>query len=441
MVDSEEVQIRVAFVTLGCPKNEVDTNRMRTLVSNSNYRVVDSVEDADLIVVNTCSFITEATEESLDVIFELLSDDDIRARGGRIIVAGCMPARFGKDLQDELSEVAGFLPVDEEDRILELIERLTGAPAVSTAPGVMRAAESCSAYVKISDGCDRFCSYCTIPFIRGRYHSRTLEEIADEVASLVSQGVKEIILIGQDTGVWGHDLEGEADLVGLVGHLCGRFDDTWFRIMYLQPEGISDELLDLFAHSPNLCKYLDIPLQHSNARILHEMNRTGSSEEFLSVLSNIRSKIPSIVVRTTIIAGFPGETEADFAELREFLENAEFDYVGVFAYSQEDGTRAGERTDQVPESIRIARANNLRELCDTISFAHNTGRIGQIVEVLIEDFEETDDTIEAIGRTQFQAPEIDGAVHLPKVAGEPGDIVCCRLVDSFCYEYEGELLQ
>jgi ribosomal protein S12 methylthiotransferase len=440
-VDSEEVRIRVAFITLGCPKNEVDTNRMRTLVSNSNYTVVDSVEDADLIVVNTCSFITEATEESLDVIFDLVSDDDIRARGGWILVAGCMPARFGEDLRDELSEVAGFLPVEEEDHIVEAIERITGIPATPIAPVVVREAESCSAYVKISDGCDRFCSYCTIPYIRGRYHSRTLEEIADEVAHLVSQGVREIVLIGQDTGIWGHDLMDGTDLVSLIGHLCRRFESTWFRVMYLQPEGISDELLDLFSETPNLCKYLDIPLQHSNERILREMNRTGSTEEFLSLVSHIRTKIPSVVIRTTLIAGFPGETDEDFTELRGFLEEAEFDYAGVFAYSQEDGTVAGERTDQIPESTRIARANDLRELCDSISFTRNAGRIGQEVEVLIEGFEESEGLVEAIARAKFQAPEIDGTVHLPKDAGEPGDIVTCRLVDTFCYEYEGELLR
>lgn len=428
---------KIAFVTLGCPKNEADSNRMKNLIEQSNYQVAD-VDDADVIVVNTCAFITEATEQGIEVIFDLLSDDNVVRRGTKVVVAGCMPSRFGTALEESLFEVEGFLPAHAEETLGNLLESITHVPFIMSGRGQKRSLEGVSAYVKISDGCDRFCSYCTIPFIRGRYHSFTLDAIMLEVQQLVEQGALEIVLIGQNTGIWGHDIAGSPDLASLLDTLATTFPDTWFRVMYLQPEGVDDRLLDTFNTHSNICKYLDIPLQHATSRILQEMNRTGSGDEYLALVEKIRNKVPGIVLRSTFIAGFPGETRADALELKRFLESACFDYAGVFVYSQEDGTRAGMRDDQVPMRTRKARAQRLRDLCDEIGFKRASSHVGDVVEVIVEALEDNGDSIELIARSFAQAPDIDGVVHLPMGCASIGDVLTVKLTDSFCYDFEGE---
>ena len=441
--------VTVKFVTLGCPKNEVDSNRMATLLRRAGYTVVDDEDTMpDVIVVNTCTFITAATQETIDVIFDLVYDDDYAAAGTKLIVAGCGPSRYGDEFSESLTEADAFLPVEEEDHVVEMVARLTGsvpktdglAGTALTSDTAVRTPEGWSAYVKISDGCNRFCSFCTIPFIRGRYHSRTFEDIASEIDLLVEGGVREIILIGQDTSIWGSDFEDGSDLPWLLDTLAKRYPQTWMRIMYLQPERLDDRLIDVFVENDNVCNYLDIPLQHCNAKILHDMNRAGNGDEFLATLSHMRERIPDLRVRTTLITGFPGEGEDEADELEEFVRAAEFDYCGVFAYSQEEGTRAGRREDQVPEDIRAERAQLIRDLGDELGFARCASHVGEIQPVLVEGYEGEGDTIELVGRIPGQAPEIDGGVHLSLGSAEPGDIVTCRLVDSFCYEYEGEVV-
>lgn len=431
---------------MGCPKNEVDTNRMKTLVAQTSYELCEKSDEADVLVVNTCSFLTEAVEESLAVIFDILNDEGFIARDAKLIVTGCMPARFGEELSVSLYEASGFLPASQEDEIVSLIEQLTGVPSgaglsdAGPADNALRTAEEVFSYVKISDGCDRFCSYCTIPFIRGRYYSRPFVEIEKEIAVLTSQGVKEIILIGQDTGIWGSDFPEKSTLAELLKTLAKTYPDTWFRVMYLQPEGLTNELLDVFATMPNVCKYLDIPLQHANPRILKEMNRSGSGEEFLEMLNRLRERVPGIALRTTLIAGFPSETRAEAHELSTFLQDAQLDYAGVFPYSQEEGTRAGSRTDQVPLRTRRARAQRFRDLSDEIGFKRAQGRVGEIVDVLVEGYENDGDKVELVGRMMTQAPEIDGVVHIDVASARIGDIVKVKLIDSFCYEYDGEVI-
>jgi len=438
-------RLGIGFITMGCPKNEADTNRMQALVRSSAYELCEDAREADVVVVNTCSFLTEATEESLGVIFGVLNDEDFIASGAKLIVAGCMPSRFGDDLRGSLYEAAGFLPAAEEDHLLELVEELTGVPSAvpagSDAAPRLRFATSVSAYVKISDGCDRFCAFCTIPFIRGRYHSRGYDEIRDEVAGLVAEGVREIVLIGQDTGIWGHDLAGDHDTAWLLEHLAETFPDTWLRIMYLQPEGLSDRLLETMARHDNICHYLDIPLQHADATVIHEMNRRGDGEEYLAMVRHIRETVPGVFLRTTVIAGFPGETREQSATLQRFLEEASFDYAGVFMYSQEEGTRAGERSDQVPRRTKMNRTQRLQDLCDAIGFRRAADNVGRTVQVLVEGIEDDGDRVELVGRHAGQAPEIDGMVHMPMGSAEVGDIVTVRLTDSFCYEYEGEVIE
>ena len=365
---------RVAFVTMGCAKNEVDTQRMQSQLQRCGFVIEQDPEVADAVVVNTCSFIQSATEESLEAIFEVAGMPNVAA-GAALIVAGCMPARYGQDLESELSEASAFVPCSKEDDIVEVIaqaldidqpqlERMKAAMlgAVPEGAVAVNGSRAVSAYVKISDGCDRFCSYCTIPYIRGRYHSFDYETVRADVAVHVSEGVKEIVLIAQDTGRWGQDFEDESSLAWLVGSLADEFTQTWFRVMYIQPEGITDELLQTVAEHDNICSYFDIPLQHVQPSILKAMHRKGSREEYESLIEHIREMVPEVTLRTTLIAGFPGETEEDFDELCDFVEEGFFDYIGVFAYSREEGT--GHST--CPTRSTMTRKRIVRNVCATL---------------------------------------------------------------------------
>lgn len=432
----------IAFITLGCAKNEVDSDKMRAHLRRAGYNIVEEPSQADLTIINTCSFLASAVEEGLDTIFQTLGmDERPDVQPNKVLVAGCMPSRYGQDLEGELSEVAGFLPAAEEDRVVEKVNSILGLDLKEGA-GAARDVVSPFAYVKISDGCDRFCTYCMIPYIRGRYHSFTYESIEAEVRELVQGGVREIVLIGQDTGIWGRDLDIPSCTQELLQRLAAEFSSTWFRIMYIQPEGITDELLLTMANTPNICSYIDIPLQHVNSQVLERMNRTGDSSSIKAMIAHIRELVPTILVRTTLMAGFPGETDAQFEELEDAVEDIQFDYAGVFAYSQEEGSKAAEFEDQVDEGVRKDRAQRLLDLCDSIGFERNKRHIGKIVECVVEGYELTDVGEEALARWQGQAPDVDGMVHIPM--SSPGELVIgervsVRLTDSFCYELEGEL--
>lgn len=430
----------IAFITLGCAKNEVDSDKMRALLRAAGYAIVDDPSVADLTVINTCSFLASAVEEGLDTIFAALGMDEAPdVEPNKVLVAGCMPARYGADLEDELTEVAGFLAAEDEHLIVEKVNEILGL-SLAAREGAARDNHGPSAYVKVSDGCDRFCSYCMIPYIRGRYHSFPYEDIRKEVEELVATGVREINLIGQDTGIWGRDFEEPSSINELLTKLSSEFPATWFRILYIQPEGINDELLATMASVPNICKYVDIPLQHVDAQVLKRMNRTGDPDSLMALIEHIRESVPGIMVRTTLMAGFPGETEEQFEELAAFAQEASFDYAGVFAYSREEGSKAAEFDDQVDEDIRLERAQRLLDICDANGFERTAGHIGEVAECLIEAYEETEAGLEALARWQGQAPEVDGNVHIPMsdVAYEIGAKVKVRFVDSFCYELVGE---
>ena len=430
---------RISFVTMGCAKNEVDSAAMARALSGAGYAVVEDVEGADVIVINTCSFIQAATEESLDAIFEAAQLPRVAAGDAAIVVAGCMPARYGDDLADELEEARAFVPCSKEDDIVAVVEGIVGpAPAVAAeAAGEGRAlgalARPVFSYVKISDGCDRFCSYCTIPHIRGRYHSFPYEDIRAAVAREVAEGAREIVLIAQDTGRWGQDLPGGRDLAWLVDALAEAFSDTWLRVMYVQPEGVTDGLLAVMAARDNVCSYLDIPLQHVSAPLLRAMNRPGSAEKFAAAIEHIRALVPDITLRTTLIAGFPGETEEEFEALCDFVAEAPFDYVGVFPYSREEGTAAYDLSDQLDEDEKAERAQILRDVADTACAARVAARIGRSYRVLVEGAEEDG---QLYGRAQCQAPEVDGVTFVE--AGEIGSFVDVVIADTLLYEMEGE---
>ncbi len=425
------IPLRVHLVTMGCAKNEVDSADMASKLLDYGCVVADEPDDADCIIVNTCSFIQAATEESIEAVFDMCGLDNVRSGDAKVVVAGCMPSRYGNDLRVSLPEVRTFVPCSKEDNIVGVVAELfPGRLAPSKREGM---ASEASVYVKISDGCDRFCSFCTIPFIRGRYRSFTFGQINADVSRAVASGAREVVLIAQDTGRWGNDFSDPSSLSWLLSSLARKHPHTWFRVMYIQPEGVTDDLLDVIARYDNIVNYIDVPFQHASQRLLASMNRTGSGREYLALLERVRERVPGITVRTTLIAGYPGETEEEFNELCEFVEEAEFDYVGVFPYSQEEGTRAARLDSQIDEDEKLERAARLRDIADSISYARVAQRIGERVEVLVLGREEDG---QLYGRARMQAPDVDGVVYLSE--GDVGDVVDVVIGDTLMYDMESE---
>lgn len=435
-------QRSVAFVTLGCAKNEVDTRHMREILLNDGYQVVEDIDACDCVVVNTCAFIESAAQESIDQILDLAGDESLKDRNVGIVVAGCLPARFGTDLEEALDEARVYLSCDKEGSISEAVEKCIGDAFADDA--VSTKLSSCGsdpmidvdeglpyAYVKISDGCSRFCSYCTIPFIRGPYRSIPLESIDEECSKLIEDGIREIVLIGQDTGLWGSDLGEDDSLASLLAVLSKRHPTTWFRVMYTQPENVTDELLETMRSTSNVCPYLDIPMQHCVEHILKAMNRAGSRDSLDGLLAKIRNEVPGVAIRTTLMCGFLGETEEDFEELVDFVESSRFDYVGVFAFSPEEGTKAYDMDDPVPEDEKQYRAERLRTIADAVSTSVVTERIGHTYPFLCEG-EEADG--QRFGRCIIQAPEVDGITFCDDM--ELGSISDVKVIDTFMYDME-----
>lgn len=428
----------VAFVTMGCAKNEVDSEHMANRLAAAGYLVVDDPEQADVVIVNTCSFIQAATEESIEAILEVAGFESVAQGNAHLVVAGCMPARYGGDLETELPEASAFLPCADESSVVTVVDGLLGVERMPASDMLVQtggAAGKVSAYVKISDGCDCFCSYCTIPFIRGRYHSFELSDIECEIQRNISLGAREIVLIAQDTGRWGADFAKPSSLAQLVGHIAAKWPDTWFRVMYIQPEGVTDEFIDVVAAHDNVCPYFDIPFQHSNARILKAMHRTGSGNDYLALINRIRERIPQATIRTTLIAGYPGESDEDFDELCDFVEESGLDYIGVFAYSREEGTRADLQEGHIDEDEKLSRAQRLRDLADAVCAPVIASRIGAEMDVLVCGCEEDG---QLFGRAMCQAPDVDGVTYVD--AGSPGDIVRVKIDDVLLYEMEGSVL-
>ena len=394
----------VSFVTMGCAKNEVDTRQMTRRLVQGGYAVIDDPAAADCIVVNTCSFIQSATEESLEAIFDVMGLENVAAGGAKVVVAGCMPARYGDDLEESLPEANSFVPCSREDDILSVVDGLLGVERGEEALGAYRSFGAAAdavpdeygtfAYVKISDGCDRWCAYCAIPLIR--------KDFAEPLT-----------------------------LAWLLEALAVQFPDTWFRVLYLEPEGVSDELLRVIAAHENICSYLDIPLQHVNRQVLRSMNRSGDRAAFEALVERTRAAVPDVTLRTTLIAGFPGETEEQFQELLDFAASGDFDYIGVFPFSPEEGTAAFDLPEQLEEDVRVERAQELRDVADAASSAKIAERIGTTCMVLVEGVEEDG---QLYGRAMCQAPEVDGCTFLD--AGEVGQKRLVTIGDTLFYEME-----
>lgn len=436
--------MRFLIVTLGCAKNEVDSDRMRSLLLADGFSETTEASDADVAIVNTCSFLASATEESVEATLALAEERSEGVRSCPIVMCGCVPSRYGDELAGELPEVAAFVRAEDEDGIVEVVRGVLGLAAEGSAsrPETLRTVEGASAFVKISEGCDRFCTFCAIPYIRGHYHSRPAEEVVSEVSALMEGGVREVVLIGQDTGVWGRDLgEGQtlATLLRRVAEAVRPYGG-WVRVLYLQPEGMTDELIATIRDTPEVLPYIDIPIQHCSARVLRAMGRSGSPEELRSLFARLRSEIPGMVLRTTGMAGFPGETDEEADELLDFIAEEAFDYCSVFAYSQEEGTAAARMSGQVDEAVKLERTQRLVDLTEQLGFAATASHVGERVSVIVDGVEEGPDGPELIGHAWFQAPDSDGAVHVPYGEAAVGDVVTVDLVDSFCYELVGELV-
>ncbi len=422
----------VFFDTLGCAKNACDTSSMEELALRSGFRIANDLASSDVAVINTCSFIQSATEESIEAVLDAC--DSLLPDGRRrpVIVAGCMPARYGSDLAGSIPEATLFLPCKDEGSIAKALRDATGWDGVQHEAGAAKG-QGAFAYVKISDGCNRCCSFCTIPKIRGPYKSFPSTRILAECEAQAERGAREIVLIGQDTGVWGRDLDEGHDLAWLVSYLADAIPHVRFRIMYTEPSEITDGLLEAIASHENICNYMDIPLQHVVPSVLRAMNRKGSAEEFESLALQIRAKIPDVTLRTTLMCGFPGETEEDFEELLAFVKLGLFDYIGIFAYSREDGTRAAEMDAQVPEDVKDLRLRELRDEADSVSCVLVSERVGSTQRVIIEGIEEDG---QSWGRADCQAPEVDGITYVANA--KIGDVVRVRIEDAFMYDMEGE---
>lgn len=439
----------ILYVTLGCAKNEVDTDRMRSLLNAAGYGEASDSESADLVIINTCSFLASATSESIETTLSLAEGVADGIRSAPIVMCGCVPSRYGNDLPAELPEVAAFVRTDEEDGIVAVVDDLLGTvrSGVAMLPAIKRTVEGTVAYLKISDGCDRFCSFCAIPYIRGRYHSRSVDSILSEAKDLVAGGVRELVLIGQDTGIWGEDFdegaEGPRSLAELLVAVAEavRPERVWIRVLYLQPEGMTDELIAAIRDTPEVLPYIDIPVQHCCERVLNAMNRSGSEEELEALFARLREQIPNMVIRTTYLTSFPGETDEESERMISFMDRVGFDYTSVFPYSPEEGTSACEMPDQIDDAVKTERTQAAIDMAESLGFAATASHVGEVSDVIVDGVEEGENGLELIGHAWFQAPDCDGAVHLDISDATVGDVLKVRFTDSFCYELVGEVVE
>jgi ribosomal protein S12 methylthiotransferase len=432
----------VGLVSLGCPKNLVDGEVMLGRLRGAGYGLVADPREADVIVVNTCAFIETAKQESVDAILEMAREKET-GRARRLVVTGCLTQRYDADLRREIPEIDATLGTGQVERIVEAV----GGAATSLAqaePGLptwvydhqqprVLSTPPWLAYVKISEGCDYTCSFCIIPALRGRHRSRNVEDIVAEAKALADRGVREIVLVAQDSTRYGLD-HGVRDGLAYLLRRLGRIDGLrWIRVMYAYPATLSDPILDAMASEEKVVKYVDIPLQHASESVLRRMKRPTGRGNLLGMVERIRERVPGVAVRTSFIVGFPGETEADFETLLRFVEAAQFDNVGVFAYSDEENTSSFDLPGRVPARVKQARRRKLMSLQKRISARKNRARVGERATVLVEGTHPDTDLL-LRGRTAGQAPEIDGQVIVNDGAAEAGSFVTCEVTEAHPYD-------
>jgi len=435
----------VSVVTLGCEKNLVDSEIVSGLLHERGYRLVDRPEDATVVIVNTCAFIDAAKEESVQTILEL-AELKKTSRLKALIVAGCLAQRYKEELLTEMPEIDGVVGTGDFVRMADIVDEALrgrrpayiGNPVYAYEELLPRrlSTPKYTAYVKIAEGCDNNCTFCSIPLMRGGFRSRRMETIVDEVKRLAEQGVKEISLIAQDTTNYGADLYEGHKLPELLQRVSEVPGIAWVRLHYAYPGFFTDELIDVFASNPKICKYVDMPLQHSEDRILKLMRRPGRQRDVRELVAKIRARIPDVALRTSIIVGFPGETEEDFGRLCDFVREMKFDRLGVFTYSREEDTPAARLPDQVPEDIKEYRAHALMEVQREVARENAAKYVGRTLDVLLERYDEKSGVY--VGRSQYDAPEVDGDVYVSGIKAKIGDIVKVRITHAYEYDLSGE---
>lgn len=442
--------MKFALISLGCSKNLVDSeNFIGILVNKKGFEVTSELNEADMIIVNTCGFIGDAKKESIETILEV---SELKETGNlkKIIVTGCLAQRYAKEILKELPEVDAVIGTGEIDKIEKVVDEILNDkhPVETSSMDFLANANtdrilttaSHTAYLKISEGCDRRCTYCIIPQLRGRLRSRTIEDILVEANNLVKSGVRELNLLAQETTEYGIDLYKEKSLAKLMKELVKIEDLKWLRTYYMYPDSVTDELIQVMKTEDKICKYFDIPIQHVSDSILQNMGRAKTGAHLKEILYRIRKEIPNATFRTSVIVGFPGETQENFEELRDFLEEFQFDYVGVFKYSREEDTKAYDMDNQVPEEIKEERWVELTNLQSKIAENKNRAMLGQTVEVMIDGVS-TESEYLLEGRTKGQALEIDGKVLTNDGTAKPGEIVKVKLEQNFDYDFIGPIVK
>ncbi|HBH13131.1 MAG: Ribosomal protein S12p Asp88 methylthiotransferase [Clostridiales bacterium 38_11] len=430
---------KIHIITLGCSKNTVDTEYMLGLLQ-SEYTITSNIEDSDVVIINTCTFINDAKEESIEAIFDVvkLKKDGIIKT---IVLAGCLSQRYADELVQEIPEIDMFIGTSNYDEIVDILKKESKVniedPSREIAEHIPRVLTESDyyAYVKVSEGCDNRCTYCIIPSVRGRHRSRSIKNILEEVIALTKQGISEIIIIAQDTSKYGTDLYGKKMLHKLLKEISCIPDVKWIRVHYIYPEDFYDELLDEFALNNKLLNYFEIPIQHINDTLLKRMNRKTNRADIIDLISRIRAKIPDAIIRTTLIVGFPGETEKQYLELKQFVENYRFDRLGVFAYSEEEDTPAYKLPHKIPEGIKERRRDEIMLIQQDITFKKNNQLKGTSIECIVDSLINGN---QYLGRTYMDSPDIDSVIYFESLSKlESGDVVTVKILDYMEYDLIG----
>ena len=439
--------VRVGMVSLGCTKNQVDAERLLYKIQKAGYELVDDAALSDIVIVNTCGFIESAKQEAIETIFEFVALKN-EGRIKKIVITGCLAERYREEVSELIPESDAVVGIGCNDDIVSVLEKIMADEHVeafadkeklSMTGGRVLTTLSFTSYLKVAEGCDNCCSYCAIPLIRGKFRSVPMEVLVDEAKKLVSEGVRELNVIAQDTTRYGIDLYGKYMLPELLTELCRIDELKWIRVLYCYPERVTDELLDVMAREDKIVKYLDLPIQHCDGEILRKMNRKGDEKSLRELIGKIRAKVPGITLRTTLITGFPGETEEQFNRLAEFVNDMEFDRLGCFAYSAEEGTPAAEMDGQLEDDVKEHRAEIIMEQQMLIAEKKNNEFIGKTVEVVTEGFDRYGECW--FGRSAADAPEIDGKIFFtaPDKKPYPGCFVRVRIDDVLDYDLIGEI--
>jgi ribosomal protein S12 methylthiotransferase len=439
----------IRMITLGCAKNEVDSEEMLGVLDSEGFVIDSSRKQADVVIINTCGFIESARQESVDTILQAIEEKK-SGNVQKVIVTGCMAQKYSRELSKELPEVDAFLGAGSMSLIAETVRNsfLHSSPLLHipekphhrwlNRSGRVRTGDPWTAYLKISEGCNHTCSFCTIPQMRGEHVSKPMESILHEASDMAEDGVKELNLIAQDSTQYGYDLYGKPKLSDLLKELAQINGAEWIRLFYCYPSRVTQEIIETIANTPRICQYIDMPLQHADNEMLRAMRRPGTAESYLRLLEQFRAASPDICIRTTFIVGFPGETDAHFENLLSFVEEAQFDRLGVFEYSLEKDTPSGQLPGRAPARIKHQRKNRLMQLQQKISLEKNRKWIGREIDALVERVN-TDGT--AIGRTYRDAPEIDGAIYISGARVKLGEFVRVRITGAREYDFMAEMVE